>query len=385
MNMQAATANMISALHAHPARWVLAITGGGASAVGELLSVPGGSRTLLEIVVPYHEQALADFLGYRPDAFCSPETSIALAHGALARARWLAPGQGAFGLGCTASLVSDRPKRGDHRVHVSTVGHGLLRTWSVTLIKGARDRQGEEHLAAGLILEAMAQRLNIPSPGLNLQPGEPIEVVSAQTEAWAALLINHGAILIEADGKFRLEATWNTQQPSVLVPGAFNPLHGAHMAIAAIAERLSEMPAAFELSVTNVDKPELCAEEVRRRLDQFVGVAPVWLTQAPRFMDKATLFPGAIFAVGADTAARLVDARYYDNDGQRLTQALDFIRRQGCRFLVAGRADSTGRHVGIEQISIPEAYGDLFRMIPAEDFRMDVSSSILRARGCSVK
>ncbi|HWY86328.1 MAG TPA: hypothetical protein VNX28_06375, partial [Gemmataceae bacterium] len=59
--------DLIVGLHATPAQWVLALTGGGASVAGHLLSVPGGSRTLLEIVVPYHEQALAEFLGRPPD------------------------------------------------------------------------------------------------------------------------------------------------------------------------------------------------------------------------------------------------------------------------------------------------------------------------------
>src|SRR5438093_5579606 len=122
--------DLIVALHAAPAKWVLALTGGGASAAGELLSVPGGSRTLLEIVVPYQELALAEYLGHRPASFCSEATGQVMARRALERARWLAPGEQVYGLGCTASLCSDRPKRGDHRVHVSTCGGEQLRSWS---------------------------------------------------------------------------------------------------------------------------------------------------------------------------------------------------------------------------------------------------------------
>jgi hypothetical protein len=106
--------DLIVKLHAASAQWALALTGGGASAAGELLSVPGGSRTILEIVVPYHERALADYLGHEPDSYCSLATGQALARRTLERARWLAPGAAVYGLGCTASLVSERPKRGDH-------------------------------------------------------------------------------------------------------------------------------------------------------------------------------------------------------------------------------------------------------------------------------
>ena len=377
--MLTANANLISALHAHPARWVLAMTGGGASAAGELLRVPGGSRTLLEIIVPYHEQALAEYLGYWPETFCSEATSQALADKSQARARWLVAGQAAFGLGCTASLVSDRPKRGDHRIHISTVGGAALHTWTLTLTKGARDRDGEECVAARLILAAMAHTLGIPAPAVDVLPGEQIQATTVPAKWPPSQLAKSGTVLMEADGRLRAAATWDAQRPSVLVPGAFNPLHAAHIALAEVAERLTGMPAAYELSVTNVDKPELPNDEVRRRLDQFVGLAPVWLTRAPRFADKAKLFPGAAFAIGADTALRLVDARYHENDEQRLQEALRFIRDQGCRFLVAGRADAAGGYVGIEDISIPADYRDLFGAIPADAFHMDISSTKLRA------
>src|SRR5579884_1150599 len=110
---------LIEALHAGPYRYVLAVTGGGTGAVAALLSVPGGSRTVLEAVVPYHERALVEFLGRAPEQFCSADTARALAERACDRARWLAPGEAVAGAGCTASLATDRPKRGDHRLHVA--------------------------------------------------------------------------------------------------------------------------------------------------------------------------------------------------------------------------------------------------------------------------
>src|SRR2546430_85232 len=72
-------AGLVAALHAKPRPVVLAVTGGGASAVAALLGVPGASRTVLEAVVPYHERALAEFLGFAPAQACSGETSRAMA------------------------------------------------------------------------------------------------------------------------------------------------------------------------------------------------------------------------------------------------------------------------------------------------------------------
>jgi hypothetical protein len=54
-------------------------------------------------------------------------------------------------------------------------------------------------------------------------------------------------------------------------------------------------------------------------------------------VDKARIFPGCWFVVGADTAERIVDPRFYGGDRDSMLLALDAIRRKGCRFLVAPR------------------------------------------------
>src|SRR5262245_33641137 len=110
---------MIGAVHASGRQAVLAITGGGTGAIAELLRVPGGSRLLLEAIVPYDAGSLRDFLEAEPAQACSEETAVAMAERARHRAAALArPGELPIGLGATASLASDRPKRGDHRCHI---------------------------------------------------------------------------------------------------------------------------------------------------------------------------------------------------------------------------------------------------------------------------
>ena len=101
------------------------------------------------------------------------------------------------------------------------------------------------------------------------------------------------------------------------------------------------------MSIANVDKPPLLMEEVEHRLRQFAWHAPVWLTRAPTFAEKAALFPGATFVVGSDTAIRIVDPAYYGNSVERMTAVLEQIRVLGCRFLVAGRVDAVGQFVGM--------------------------------------
>ena len=160
--MDAATRQLIEQLHCAPYQYVLAVTGGGTQAAAHLLNVPGGSRTLLEILVPYHAQSLSEFLGGEPEQSCSAETGRALARSAFERARHLAPGSVVAGFGCTASLATDRPKRGEHRFHIAAhTVHGST-AWSLTLSKGRRDREGEEAIVDAVLLNAVAETVGVP-------------------------------------------------------------------------------------------------------------------------------------------------------------------------------------------------------------------------------
>src|SRR5262249_34830259 len=90
------------------------------------------------------------------------------------------------------------------------------------------------------------------------------------------------------------------------------------------------------------------------------------------------LFPGATFAVGADTAERIVAPRYYHDSAEEMDRALGEVRRHGCCFLVAARLCADGRFVELRHLDIPEGHRDLFAAIPVEAFRVDVSSTALR-------
>ncbi|HVW37387.1 MAG TPA: hypothetical protein VHB99_08775, partial [Pirellulales bacterium] len=146
-----ASDEFIRAIHAAPLELVLAVTGGGSRAISALLEVPGASRTVLEAVVPYSAAALSDWLGARPDHFCDDRTARAMAMAAYQRAIRLAkssepksPSSPLAGVACTASLASDRPKRGAHRLHAALQTESLTVVQSLELTKGARSRLEEE-------------------------------------------------------------------------------------------------------------------------------------------------------------------------------------------------------------------------------------------------
>jgi nicotinamide mononucleotide (NMN) deamidase PncC len=396
----AAWQQLISTLHGSGRKAALAITGGGSGAVGELLRVPGGSRLLIEAQIPYDELALAAFLGFAPAQACSSDTAIAMARSARARAARLAPagtdlvgpdlvGPDLVGLGATAALVSDRPRKGEHRFHIAFANSAGIAHCTCVMAKGRRDRAAEEDLVSRAIVLWLARACGIAAPGIDaLSPRSLIDADEHYAETGVAAVDTIDRLLageldrvtVQPDGQMMLSAP----QPFVLFPGSFNPMHEGHVLLARVAEELRQQPLAFELSVTNVDKPPLAGETVRHRLAQFAWKSPVELTRAPTFVEKSRLFPGTTFVVGVDTAERLFGPKYYGDDQARMHMALEEIANSGGSFLVAVRLDAAGRIRALNDIPVPRRYADLFTEIPEHRFRVDTSSSEIRAQGRAV-
>jgi len=381
----AAWQQLISALHSSGRKAALAITGGGSGAVGELLRVPGGSRLLIEAQVPYDALALATFLGFAPAQACSSDTAIAMAQSARARAARLMPaGTDLVGLGATAALVSDRPRKGEHRFHIAFANSAGIAHCTCVMAKGRRDRAAEEDLVSRAIILWLARACGIaaPSPRSLLDADEDYaETVVAAVDTIDQLLAGElDRVTVQPDGQIMLSAPGHF----VVLPGSFNPMHEGHVLLARVAEELRQQPSAFEISVTNVDKPPLAGETVRHRLTQFTWKSPVELTRAPTFVEKSRLFPRTTFVIGADTADRLVAPRYYGDDEVRMHMALEEIANSGGSFLVAVRIDAGGRVRALNDIPVPRRYADLFTEIPEHRFRVDTSSSEIRRRGRAV-
>src|SRR3954463_5326983 len=156
---------IVRGIHASGRQFVLAITGGGTRAISDLLTVPGGSRTVLLAVVPYSEAAFLNLFRTKPEHFCSARTARMMAMAAFQKTRDLIgegnePGN-LVGIGCTASLASDRPKRGAHRLYVATQSATATVTYSLELLKDRRTRSDEENVAARIILNAIAEATGV--------------------------------------------------------------------------------------------------------------------------------------------------------------------------------------------------------------------------------
>ena len=342
---------LVRAIHASARKGAFALAGGGSRLLADLLTAPGASATVLEALVPYAEPALGDFLGGAPEQACSASTAGAMALRCLLRARALG---GDFGFAITASLATNRAKRGAHRAHVAFHDARLARAWRCPLDAG--DRPGEEDAVADLALRALAFSLGV---------GQRPAVASEEAEAGAMAPVVLGERSHASPRAFK-----------AVLPGAFDPLHDGHRAMREDAARRLGCAVGFELCVANVDKPPLDYLTLARRLRQF-DRNDVAVTCAPTFLAKARALGAVTFVVGADTIRRIADARYYGGAAAR-DAALGELAALGCAFLVYGRADAAGAFATLADCALPEPLAAMCEGVPEAEFRRDVSSTALR-------
>ena len=366
----------IQQIHDTPHKTVLAVSGAGTQAVAWLLGVSGASRTILEAVVPYGRLAMMDFLGFDPTQSASADTARQMARRAHQRAlAQLEDDSPAVGLACAAAIATDRYRRGDHRAFVAAWDDRAAATWSLTFHKGLRDRAGEEDVVSRLIVQALSEFSGLePGIDLKLADGDALEVERlTRLEPLDELLAGDIRWVVwHGDGRREPEG----EVPGALLPGSFNPLHVGHREMMASAMQSTGKGGAYELSVTNVDKPPLEKLEIIRRLEQFGPEDTIVLTGAETFRKKAALFPGRVFVQGWDTTVRLVAPRYYGGEAEMML-ALAEMMASGTRFLVAGRSDE-GVFRTLTDVDVPAGFAPMFSEITEGEFRRDISSTELR-------
>lgn len=344
----------------HSSKWtgIFYITGGGSGFLSEILQEPGASKTVLEALVPYAENALSSLLGGTPDQACSVATARALAMTAYQKSQSYNLAD-CFGLGCTASLATDRVKKGKHRAYWSI--QTATDSFSFSTLYSS-DRQTEENQLVEDIWKSVEHTL---LPGETNLPKEITSEYQNAKPAWVNLL---------KDQPYR--HTDSDHNGLLLLPGSFNPLHEGHEQMLSIAEQICDREGAFEISIRNADKPSLDFISIKNRLNQFKSRA-VWLTNTPTFGEKSALFPGATFAIGIDTVKRLGQARFYNNDPGLMEESFKNLISNNTRLLVFGRLEDDVFET-LDTVSIPDQLRSQCEAVSEDLFRSDLSSTMLR-------
>ena len=357
----------------------LAATGGGGELASWLLNHPGASASVIEVQVPYREEALAAYLGSAGPHRVTAQTARDMADRAFARARrFTGVEEGIVGVGVTAALATSRSRRGEDRAYIVLRLPQEYRLFDLHFEKGAADRLAQEEGLSRFALAVLAEACG----GGAISPPLPDYVKCSRhtlsLQDPLGLLVTGDIELVE----FGLDGVWTSEverDSRLLFPGSFNPLHEGHERLAVAAGRLSGRRPSLELSVENVDKPSLQRVDIEGRLAAIRGRFSVIMTRAPTFLQKARLFSGCHFAIGYDTATRLLQGKYYEGGELGMVAALEEFRSREHCFWVAGRLQE-GKYLALADIDVPAGFAALFAAIPEEDFRVDISSSKLRSR-----
>lgn len=418
-------------------KFVISTTGGGFSNNYYLMSQPGASNTILELNGPYAREATLDLLNRdslektQLDQFASINAATEMANVSLKRAHKLLTMQSStidqlicltngVGIGVACSLASSSWKRGSHRCHVVIDYGGADVYFSLNLYKGEeskpfRTRQAEDELCGALVVCAVAVASKIMKSSdvsINLMANCGLSYLdtfdfgnscrlSHDLENLINKTINNVLFINEnwiPNVDLTLLGEYAKEKPKIIMlPGSFNPFHLGHKSIldtsVSLSSLLANLPSTgiYELCVSNVDKPSMTYNEVMRRLGPFT-TTPIILTNAPRFMDKAKQFPGVSFAIGVDTAIRLVDPKYTNGDEQLMIDAIINMTSQGTRFFVNSRTFGIAgvppsfalkleptELLSLTKIMdfIPEVLRSFFIEHPNTEFK-DISSSPLR-------
>ncbi len=351
-------------IHATPTKAVLVVAGGGSQVIGELLRYGGGSNTILDAQVPYSQTAFEEFIGGVPDKFVSADAACSLAMGAYLRARKLTPpGTDIVGIGATASLVKDGERIGrEHKLFVASQTCDET-TCHEYVYPGGQTREEEEERAARIILAVLSAACHIEFGVIpycthaHKSPGDAARVVSGEKR-----LVN----LTTPAGEL--------PEKKVVFPGSFNPIHDGHLKCAEIAARITGQPVDFEISFINVDKPFSHFRSINARLDDFQKhkskydfLGDLYLSDTPKFIEKARILPGCTFVVGFDTFSRISDYKYYKNHA-RFNEILDELVYGNVRWIVFPRLMPDGHVSTPDDVRKLPLYNSLVTTITREEY-----------------
>lgn len=322
--------------------WIYIVATGAGAGVQDLLwSVPGASTFFAGASFPYARSELTKFIGYEPLASVNECVAVDMAIASYLRACASCPkGCVPIGVGCTASVATLTPHRGEHRAWVAVIGgQGHLKIRELVLPKGGPEaRRGDGSAVDRLMLDLLDDTIE------DAGDFEQLEVLERHVLSRP---------LFTASG-------WRPGKDVIngnleLMPGAFNPIHSGHLAI-------SSPDTIFQLSLRTPHKPEVLITEALRRVATINanGRDALIEAEASTFLAKARKWPCSTFIIGSDTLERMLDPKY----GHPIEEMLSEMHALFISFKISQRDGTPDARELIASTPGPWKNGPMMQVLP---------------------
>ena len=245
-----------------------------------------------------------EFLNKKPDHYCSLDTCLSMAANAYKKSIKIGNNirsKHLLGIAITANLATTYEKKGNHKFFIVVQSHDYTKYLECYLEKGKRSRNEEEELITACAISLLAESCGLEYPLPDQSEDINIEKIIAE-KPWKKLFNNKVGYISN-----------NKNNPELIFPGSFNPLHEGHIKMKELAEKKTGMHTTFEICAKKADKPPQTFYEIKRTIDLFQSDVSWMLTSAGRFSEKAEMFPNSVFIIGADTLMRVFDEKFYKN------------------------------------------------------------------------